>query len=74
MIINPAVQETAQKEIDRVIGRHRLPEFEDRCSMPYIEAIYRELLRWKPPVPLGLPHRLIEDDFYNGYFIPKGVT
>jgi len=27
---------------------------------------------WNPPVPLGLPHRLMEDDFYGGYFIPKG--
>jgi len=22
---------------------------------------------------LGIAHRLMEDDFYNGYFIPKGL-
>ncbi|EEB95578.1 hypothetical protein MPER_05431 [Moniliophthora perniciosa FA553] len=72
MSVNPGVQRRAQEEIDQIVGRHRLPEFEDRPLMPYLEAIYREVLRWKPPVPLGVPHRLTEDDFYNGYFIPKG--
>ena len=25
-------------------------------------------------VPAGVPHRLIEDDEYDGYYIPKGAT
>lgn len=25
-------------------------------------------------LPSGLPHRLVEDDSYNGYWIPKGTT
>uniref|UniRef100_A0A0W0FD55 Cytochrome P450 n=1 Tax=Moniliophthora roreri TaxID=221103 RepID=A0A0W0FD55_MONRR len=74
MAVNPGVQRRAQEEIDQIIGRHRFPEFEDRPLMPYIEAIYREVLRWKPPVPLGVPHCLTEDDFCNEYFIPKGTT
>ncbi|KAJ7672763.1 CyP450 monooxygenase [Mycena rosella] len=64
----------AQSEIDNVIGTHRLPEFEDRPSLPYIEALYREVMRWKPVLPLGVPHATIADDVYEGYFIPKGAT
>ncbi|KAF9479967.1 cytochrome P450 [Pholiota conissans] len=74
MTIHPEIQKKAQAEIDRVTGGSRLPDFEDRSSLPYIEAMYRELMRWMPPVPLGLPHRLTEDDEYKGYFIPKGTA
>ncbi|PPQ68463.1 hypothetical protein CVT24_005560 [Panaeolus cyanescens] len=68
------VQRKAQAEIDRVLGSPRLPTFEDRASLPYIEAIYRETLRWYPPVVMGLPHVSTEDDWYKGYFIPKGTA
>jgi len=72
MAINPSIQEKAQTEIDRVIGRNRLPEFSDRPKLPYLEGIYREVLRSRPPLQLGGPHSLMEDDHYKGYFIPKG--
>lgn len=29
---------------------------------------------WNPPVPLGVPHCLAQDDIYNGYFLPKGAS
>lgn len=73
MATHPEVQRKAQAEIDRVVGRSHLPTFEDRPQMPYIEAIYRELLRWYPPLPINVPHILSEDDYYRGYFIPKGM-
>jgi cytochrome P450 len=71
---NPAVQRRAQAELDCVVGFGRLPTWGDRESLPYIEAIYREILRYCPPAPLGLPHATVDDDIYNGYFIPKGAT
>ncbi|KAJ3883006.1 cytochrome P450 [Lentinula edodes] len=46
-------QTKGQEEIDRVIGKDRLPTFEDRRHLPYVEAIYREVMRLHPPVPLG---------------------
>ncbi|KAJ7102588.1 cytochrome P450 [Mycena belliarum] len=67
----PEVQAKAHAEIDAVIGRNRLPTFEDRDSLPYVEAICKELLRWLPIVPLAVPHRAMADDVYEGYFIPK---
>ncbi|KAJ6466260.1 cytochrome P450 [Mycena sanguinolenta] len=72
MALYPEIQKKAQTEIDTVIGAGRLPEFEDRPSLPFVEALYREVMRWKPVTPLGVAHASTEDDVYNGYFIPKG--
>ncbi|KAF5365466.1 hypothetical protein D9758_010848 [Tetrapyrgos nigripes] len=47
------VQNKAQGELDRVLGFGRLPAFGDRTSLPYVEAIYREVMRWHPAVPIG---------------------
>jgi len=74
MVLNPDVQRKAQEEIDRVVGTHRLPGYEDRPFLPYIEALYREVMRWRPPFPLSIPHATIKDDIYKGYFIPKGAA
>ncbi|KAF9456704.1 cytochrome P450 [Collybia nuda] len=72
MVLFPEHQTRAQKEIDAAIGSGRLPEFHDHDSLPYIECILQETLRWNSAVPTGVPHRLSEDDVYNGMFIPKG--
>ncbi|OJT05250.1 O-methylsterigmatocystin oxidoreductase [Trametes pubescens] len=70
--LHPEVQARAQEEIDRVVGTHRLPDFADRDRLPYVTAIMKEILRWHPPAPTGIPHLLKEDDVYRGYHIPKG--
>ena len=74
MGLHPEIQKRAQEEIDQVVGNQRLPEFHDRESMPYTDAIYREVMRIRPAFPSGVPHASTEDDVYNGYFIPKGRT
>ncbi|KAJ6585742.1 cytochrome P450 [Mycena capillaripes] len=71
--MNPEMQAKAHAEIDAVVGPNRLPTFEDRTSLPYIEAICKELYRWLPIVPLAVPHRAMADDVYEGFFIPKGT-
>ncbi|KAH7906514.1 hypothetical protein BJ138DRAFT_1016068, partial [Hygrophoropsis aurantiaca] len=43
----------ARAEIDAVIGKNRLPDYSDQLSLPYIEAIIREIARWQPILPLG---------------------
>ncbi|EIW84425.1 cytochrome P450 [Coniophora puteana RWD-64-598 SS2] len=48
MLKNPAVQRRAQADIQSVIGDDRLPTFEDRPSLPYIDAVLREVMRWNP--------------------------
>ncbi|KAJ7721504.1 cytochrome P450, partial [Mycena metata] len=73
MILYPDVQKRAQSEIDSIVGRHRLPTFKDQAHLPYITALVRETLRWRPALPMGLPHAVIKDDIYGDYFIPKGT-
>lgn len=63
---------TAQKELDRVVGTDRLPTFEDLDKLPYIHAAVEECFRWRHLAPMGIPHATTQDDWYNGYFIPKG--
>ena len=53
MVLNPDVQRKAQMELDQVVGPHRLPDFADQPSLPYVDAIVKETLRWNPVVPLG---------------------
>jgi len=71
MTLYPDVQTKAQAELDHVIGKERLPTFADRNNLPYVDALVKEVLRWSPVVPMGLPHRVIKEDDYNGYRIPK---
>lgn len=72
MPLYPEVQKKAQEEIDRVLGTSRIPKVADRASLPYIDAVVKEVLRWHPVAPMGIPHMSIEDDVWEGYFIPKG--
>ncbi|KLO12343.1 cytochrome P450 [Schizopora paradoxa] len=78
MTMYPEVFAKAQAEVDSVLGNsgegaERLPTFEDRPRMPYVEALLKEVLRWNPVGPMGLPHVTTEDDVYMGYKIPKGA-
>lgn len=72
MVLHPEVCRKAQAEIDRVLGNERFPDLEDRESLPYLECILKELYRFNPPLPLGIPHQLTEDDRYHDFEIPKG--
>jgi len=73
MVLYPDVQRKAQAELDRVVGRDRLPNFNDRESLPYIEAVIKEALRWLPTAPMAVGHAASEDSEYDGYYIPKGT-
>jgi hypothetical protein len=53
MTLYPNVMRKAQAELDAIVGRDRLPTFQDKDSLPYIRAIIKETLRWRPVGPLG---------------------
>ena len=46
MLLYPEVQRRGQEELDRVLGRGNLPTFEDMERLPYVTAIYKEVLRY----------------------------
>ncbi|KAF7348416.1 hypothetical protein MSAN_01795800 [Mycena sanguinolenta] len=73
MALHPEVAKKAQNELDAVVGLGFLPEFEHRSALPYCEAVFREIFRWRPILPFAVPHATSDDDIYEGYFIPKGT-
>ncbi|KAM5536626.1 hypothetical protein V8D89_009721 [Ganoderma adspersum] len=74
MSLYPEVQKKAQAELHAVVGPNRLPEFEDRDALVYVNAVIKEALRWHNVLPFVVPHSTLEDDEYRGYFIPAGTV
>jgi len=68
MVCYPEVQKKAQRELDNVLNG-RLPEHSDISSLPYLSALVKEVFRWEPIVPLGMPHQSTSDDLYRDYHI-----
>lgn len=46
MVLYPEAQRRGQEEVDRVLGKGNLPTFDDLDNLPYLEAIYKEVLRF----------------------------
>jgi len=53
MALHPDKQKKAQEEIDRVIECGRLPNLADRPSLPYVNAVIKEVTRWQVVLPLS---------------------
>ena len=43
-------------------------------KIPYITALYKEILRYFTVIPLALPRTSIRDMEYDGKFVPAGTT
>ncbi|XP_027286202.1 cytochrome P450 2B1-like [Cricetulus griseus] len=71
MLKYPHVAEKVQKEIDQVIGSHRLPTLDDRTKMPYTDAVIHEIQRFSDLIPIGVPHKVTKDTLFRGYLLPK---
>jgi cytochrome P450 len=56
----PEIQKKAQEEIDGMVGEDRSPVWSDYAKLPYVAAIVKESMRWRPVAPLGFPHSLSE--------------
>jgi len=55
MIAHPEKQKKCQDELDRVVGRSRMPTFLDWNNLTYVRATVREALRWRTVTPVGEP-------------------
>ena len=67
MVLHPDVYKKAQEEIDRVVGSDRAPEFDDLEQMPYMQALLKEVHRFRPNAPL-IP-RSATEDLYVRHFM-----
>ncbi|KAJ7888842.1 cytochrome P450 [Mycena leptocephala] len=70
MLSNPEAQKKAQAEIDSVVQKGHLPDFDDEESLLYVSAVVKEVLRWRAVTPIGIPHFLSVEDEYRGYRLP----
>ncbi|KJA21234.1 hypothetical protein HYPSUDRAFT_141033, partial [Hypholoma sublateritium FD-334 SS-4] len=61
-------------EIDKIVGNDRLVSYDDQDSLPYLQNLFREVLRFRPVLSLCVFHAATAGDVYQGYFIPKGTT
>lgn len=71
MTLFPEWQDLACKEIEEVCGE-QIPVFRDVPQLPMVRAVIKEVLRWRPVTAGGVPHQLIRDDVYDGFFLPAG--
>ncbi|KAH9478005.1 Cytochrome P450 monooxygenase COX2 [Psilocybe cubensis] len=74
MAMYPEALKKAHAELDAVVGPYRLPDYGDCDSLPYINAIVKESMRWNQVLPLAIAHMTTHDDEYDGYFIPRGTV
>lgn len=73
LVTFPEVQRNLQEELDEylcarsdehvgVVGKHRIPIERDALSLPYLQAFLRECQRWRPVIPTGIPHQVMQDE------------
>ncbi|KAK4506172.1 hypothetical protein PRZ48_004137 [Zasmidium cellare] len=73
MLEHPDWLEKLQKHVDDVVG-DRLPEFSDMPTLPMVRAAAMETLRYRTVhADISVPHKLAQDDIYEGYFFEKGT-
>ena len=66
----PDVEATLHAEVDRVLGG-RLPTLADVPKLVYTRAVFEEVLRLYPPVPL-LTREAVQDEQFHTCRIPRG--
>ncbi|XP_053623785.1 probable cytochrome P450 303a1 [Plodia interpunctella] len=71
MVRDPSIQKKAQEEIDRVVGKDRAPNLDDRDNMPYCYGIVYESIRHFMARTFSVPHRATKDTKLAGYDIPE---
>lgn len=74
MITYPDIQVRCQQEIEQVVGWDRLPAWDDRLQMPYVEATINEILRFGNIIPAGVFREVTKDTTFRGYHLTKGTS
>nr|UEN71137.1 cytochrome P450 4AV17 [Meteorus pulchricornis] len=70
---HPEKMDRVQNEIESVIGKERLPQWDDRKKLPFTEAVIRETLRIEPLTPWSVAHKCVETTTLQNYTISAGT-
>uniref|UniRef100_A0A8C1G6G2 Cytochrome P450, family 1, subfamily C, polypeptide 2 n=1 Tax=Cyprinus carpio TaxID=7962 RepID=A0A8C1G6G2_CYPCA len=70
----PSIQTKLQEQIDKVVGRDRLPSVEDKSNLAYLDAFIYETMRYTSFVPVTIPHSTTSDVTIEGLHIPKDTV
>lgn len=70
----PSIQSKLQEQIDKVVGRDRLPSIEDKSDLAYLDAFIYETMRYTSFVPVTIPHSTTSDVTIEGLRIPKDTV
>ena len=73
MLHHPDICKKVRDEIDRVVGRDRLPAFEDKELLSYTRAAIIESQRWRPVSPIGVCHSSTEVSHSRAADVFRGV-
>ncbi|GFO14273.1 cytochrome p450 2u1 [Plakobranchus ocellatus] len=74
ILCNPGVQVKIHEELDRELGREKLPTMADQERLPYLAAVIKETQRLASIVPFSVMHKTREDVTIGNYGIPQGTT
>ena len=69
----PNVQQQIYKETDKAL-HDRAPTCDNKKDMPYTEAVILESLRFKPALPLAIPHCVRHTARIGEFVVPKGTA
>uniref|UniRef100_W5NMF6 Cytochrome P450, family 1, subfamily C, polypeptide 1 n=1 Tax=Lepisosteus oculatus TaxID=7918 RepID=W5NMF6_LEPOC len=70
----PHIQAKLQEQIDKVVGRERLPNIGDKSNLAYLEAFIYETMRFTSFVPVTIPHSTTADVTIDDLHIPKDTV
>ncbi|KAI9266096.1 cytochrome P450 [Sporodiniella umbellata] len=74
---HPEIQDKLAQEMNEWKTKNpmrNMPDFhQDREDFPYSICVQKEVLRLRPPAPIGVPHACKEDLVIEEYLIPKGT-
>ncbi|XP_038048808.1 cytochrome P450 2D10-like isoform X2 [Patiria miniata] len=72
VMLYPEWQRRIQEELDQVVGTEDAPSLLHKRRLHATMATISEVYRFRPVAALGAPHRVTQDMFLRGYFIPEG--
>ncbi|KAL1552546.1 unspecific monooxygenase [Salvia divinorum] len=73
LVMNPDKMKKLKAELKSVAGEKKIVEESEMGNLPYLLAVFKEVMRIHPPGPLLLPRRAESDQMVKGYMIPEGT-